>query len=93
MDASGIASSKIADVTKLRQKPFIYPYHPLPSTQDPIDYTTMMRNNIFGYTIGYVGQKSFYPPRGTLFEDPGYHLIRNPSDYVRDGDGKDYRSS
>ena len=93
MAATGIANTKIAEVTKLRQKPFVYPYHPLPSVQDPINYTAMMRNNIFGYTIGYVGQKSFYPHRGMLLEDPGYHLIRNPSDYVRDGNGKNYRSS
>ena len=90
MSSSGIANNKIAEVTKLRVKPFIYPYHPLPSVEDPIDYVSMLRRNIFGYTVGFVGQKEIYPPKGSLLEDPGYQLIKNPSEYVRDGDGRNY---
>lgn len=91
MSINGIPNNKIADITKLRDKPLIYPYHPLPSVEDPVDYTNMLRSSIFGYTFGYVGQKDFYPPKGTLLENPGYGLIRNPAEYVRDGDGKKYR--
>lgn len=93
MSSNGIANSKIGEVAKLRTKPFIYPYHPLPSVNDPIDYTSMMKTNIFGFTVGYVGQKSFYPASGSLLQDPGYHLIRSSSEYLRDGDGKNYHSS
>lgn len=90
---SGIANNKIVEVTKLRPKPFVFPYHPLPSTEDPVDYTNMMKTNIFGYTSGYVGQKSFYPAKGMLREDPEYHLIRNPSEYVRDSIERNCRST
>lgn len=91
MSVIEVVSSKVPEVTKLRVKPYIYPYHPLPSKMDPVDYTEMMMTNIFGFIIGYTGQKSLYPQKGTLFEDPGYGLIRSANNYLSDGNGKNFR--
>lgn len=91
MAANYIAPNKIASVTKLRTEPYVFPYHPIPSSLDPVDYTTMLVNSIFGYTIGYDGKSKFYPHRGMLVENPEFNLIRSPHEYLENGDGSKFK--
>lgn len=93
MSSVNIAPGKTEAVTKLRVEPYVFPYHPLPSNYDPVDYTSMLVNSIFGYTIGYDGKSKFYPHRGILIENPGFNFIRSTYEYVEDGDGTKFKGT